>query len=203
MTVTITKRRAVHAPEPVKDWLYAWLQETTWSEEAYLALADANRLCELSDGKVEVLEMPTPEHQRIVRRLAGQFEAWLSEHQAGEVLFAPVPVRLWSGKFREPDIVVYLTAHLDRIAESFAGPPDLVVEVLSPSTREADLTAKFREYAQASVREYWIVDPEVRGIQVHTLREGRYVPVGHFGAGQTAPSLVLPGFEAAVEEILP
>lgn len=203
MTVATRKRRAVRAAEPVKDWLYTWLQERTWSEEAYLSFADANRLCELSDGKVEVLEMPTPEHQWIVSELAARFKTWLSERQAGQMLFAPVPIRLWAGKFREPDIVVYLTEHLDRIGKTFGRVPDLVVEVLSPGTRDLDLTKKFREYAQAGVSEYWLVDPSVRGIQVYTLQAGHYAPEGHFGAGQRARSLVLPGFEVAVEEIFP
>ncbi len=165
MAVATRKRHATPS-EPVKEWLYAWLQETTWTEDAYLTLADANRLCELSDGRVAVLEMPTPAHQRIVRRLAGKFERWLSEHRAGEILFAPAPIRLWAGKFREPDIVVYLSAHLDRINTTFAGVPDLIVEVLSPSTRDTDLTTKFREYAQAGIHEYWVVDSPARAIQV-------------------------------------
>ncbi len=203
MTLATPKQQSTRTTQSVKEWLYAWLEETTWSEEAYLALADANRLCELSDGKVEVLEMPTPEHQRIVRRLVSSFENRLSEHQAGELLFAPTPVRLWPGKFREPDIIIYLADHLDRIGKSFSGPPDLAVEVLSPRTREADLTTKFREYAQAGVSEYWLVDPEVRGIQVYILVEGVYRALGHFGPGQKVHSSLLPGFEVDVDAILP
>lgn len=202
MTVATPKRRAPRIVEPVKDWLYAWLQETTWTEQTYLALADGNRLCELSEGKVEVLEMPTPEHQMIVSELAARFRTWLSEHKAGAMLFAPVPIRLWAGKFREPDIVVYLTEHLDRITQTFGGVPDLVVEVLSPSTRDIDLTTKFREYAQAGVSEYWMVDPPARNIQVHVLKEGQYASLGHFGKGQSAPSMILPGFLMAVDEIM-
>jgi len=203
MAVTTTQQPVEPFTQSVKDWLYAWLKETTWNEEAYLALADSNRLCELSDGKVEVLEMPTPEHQRIVRRLVRHFEQWLAEHQLGEVFFAPLPVRLWPGKFREPDVFMYLTEHLDRIGKMYGGPPDLVVEVLSPGTRDADLTTKFREYAQAGVSEYWLVDPQVRGIQVQILTEGAYQPLGHFGPGQQVRSKLLPGYEVDVDVIMP
>lgn len=76
--------------------------DTHWTEEAYLAISDLNRILELSEGRLVIHDMPVPEHQRIVRNLSRKLEDWATEHQAGEVPFAPMPVRLWAGKFREP-----------------------------------------------------------------------------------------------------
>lgn len=65
----------------------------------------------------------------------------------------------WEGRIREPDVMVMLNEHHNRIQNQCWGPPDLAVEVLSPGTRETDRTEKLVEYAQAGVHEYWIVDP--------------------------------------------
>jgi len=85
--------------------------------------------------------MPTPQHQSIVLNLA----ALLREYPNSKTLIAPVPIQLWPGKMREPDVMLYRAEHLDRIRDQFAGPPDLVIEVLSPSTRAVDLGEKMYE----------------------------------------------------------
>src|SRR5437870_2446370 len=86
-------------------WEVAFLfpSQGDWSEQEYLAL-DANRLVELSDGCLEVLPRATIFHQLIVRFLSRLLETFVAAHAQGEVLVAPLPVHLWSRKFREPDI---------------------------------------------------------------------------------------------------
>ncbi len=120
----------------------------------------------------------------------------------GTVRLGPLPVRLWPGKIREPDILFVAREHSDRIDERVYGPPDLVVEVLSPSTRRADRHEKFYEYAQAGVGEYWMVDPDARTIEVFVLREGAYELLGKWSEGEEARSEVLVGFRVAVDEVI-
>ena len=127
-----------------KDIVYDWFSERLWTEEEYLLFADdQNALIELSDGKVVIHEMPTPQHQAIVLNIAAR----LRERAECRTLVAPVPVQLWPGKMREPDVMFFKADHLSRIQEHFAGVPDLVVEVLSPSTRAVDLSEKMDENA--------------------------------------------------------
>lgn len=186
--------------EREKELAFSLIFETHWTEEAYLALSGLNRLIELSEGRLTVHDMPTPEHQRIVRRLSRLLEDWVAEQGIGEVLFAPMPVRLWPGKFREPDVMVYLAEHSDRIGERYAGVPDLVVEVLSPGTQHFDRNIKLTEYAMAGVSEYWLVDPEAHTIQVFVLKDDHFVLRGQFGPGQRVQSALLPG-EVPVDAI--
>src|SRR3954451_16339359 len=94
-------------PEPAWDVARLFPAQGQWSEEEYLAL-NGNRLVDFSDGRIEVLPMPTTSHQRIVRYLLGLLLAFAGPGQLGEALMAPVRVRLWPRKFREPDLLFML-----------------------------------------------------------------------------------------------
>ena len=96
--------REMQAGEPA--WRVALLfpKQGSWTEQDYLTL-DVGGLVEFDQGFIEVLDMPTKEHQRIVRRLFLLMQAFVSKHGLGELFFAPLPVRLWEGKYREPDLV--------------------------------------------------------------------------------------------------
>src|SRR3977135_1705014 len=86
---------------------YELLSEQAWSEEAYLVFSETfNRPIELSDGRLIILPMPSLTHQRILKRFVYLAQAWLAEGRHGEILFAPHPIRLWPGKYREPDAMV-------------------------------------------------------------------------------------------------
>lgn len=85
----------------------------TWTEDEYCAL-ETSRLVELNDGDLEVLAMPTEEHQSIVAYLYGVMSAFVSAGRLGKVLVAPMRLRLWDGKFREPDILFLLEEHSDK-----------------------------------------------------------------------------------------
>lgn len=175
-----------------------------WTEAEYLALQNrTNWPVELSDGYIEVLPMPNPFHQRIVRFLFRLLESCVAGLGAGEVFFAPLPIRLWPGKFRDPDIV-YLRP--GRISDPHHQPQgaDLVMEVVSEDdeVRQRDLETKRQEYARAGVAEYWIVDPKEQKILVLTLDGAAYRLHGDFGRGAVASSVLLPDFTAAVDAVL-
>ncbi|HIE13033.1 MAG TPA: Uma2 family endonuclease [Desulfotomaculum sp.] len=178
-----------------------WPPQGQWTEADYFALPDTNRLLELSKGELIMPPHPTETHQRIVGMLYRLIHSFVEEHDLGTVRFAPLPVRLWPGKIREPDILFVSKKHADRIGEQAYGPPDLVVEVTSPGTWRTDRLEKPVEYAQAGVSEYWIVDPDTRTMEVFVLRQGAYVLLGKWGVAEKARSELLEEFEVAVKEV--
>jgi Uma2 family endonuclease len=129
-----------------------------WTEEDYFALPDTNRYVELYDGELVMPPHPTFRHQEALKRLFIRLNAFVEGHGLGVVQIAPLPVRLWPGKIREPDVFFIAKEHTDRIGEHVSGVPDLLVEVTSPSTARLDRMEKFAEYARAGVPEYWVVD---------------------------------------------
>lgn len=145
-----------------------------WTEQDYFALPETNRYLELSEGILVIPPHPTHTHQLLVGRLYRMLDEFVSAKALGLVQLAPLPVRLWPGKIREPDVLFVSTEHRDRIGEQAYGPPDLVMEVTSPGTRQVDRVEKFVEYTQASIPEYWIVDPDTETVEVFVLREGAY-----------------------------
>ncbi|MEK7395855.1 MAG: Uma2 family endonuclease [Candidatus Poribacteria bacterium] len=162
-----------------------------WTESDYLDLPETNHYIELSEGRLEIPEMPGTTHQKVVFRLAKIIDGYVSEKALGEIGVAPLPVRLWEGKFREPDIIFMSSSHADRITESMWGIPDLVVEVISKSTAQTDRERKFLEYAKAGISEYWIVDPIRKIIDVYILNNGIYELSGRWGTDEIAKSAIL------------
>jgi Uma2 family endonuclease len=187
--------------EPAWEVAFLYPRQGEWTEAEYLSL-DTNRLVELSEGCLEVLPMPTMLHQLLVDFLHSVLKAFVVAHATGKVFFAPLPVRLWAGKYREPDII-YLNP--ERISDLRRPPKgaDLVMEVVSEGAenRERDLDIKRREYAEAGIAEYWIVDPQARQITVLTLDGSTYRVHGVFGPGTPATSVLLPGFSVAVDQV--
>lgn len=173
-----------------------------WDEDEYLCLP-GNRLVEFDRGFIEVLPMPTTFHQIIVFFLMRTLHEFAVAHGLGKVLGAPLRVRLWRGKFREPDLVFMLARHAGRIGEKFWRGADLVMEVVSGSAedRRRDLINKRREYARARIPEYWIVDPEKQEITVLRLSGEKYAVHGKHGRGGKASSSLLKGFAVDVDSV--
>lgn len=179
-----------------------------WTEANYLALPETNRIIELSDGKVVMPDMPTDSHQYTVGELFAVIRAFVQERNLGQVRVAPLRVHLWSGRFREPDIVFMHRDHTDRIGEDYWGIPDLVVEVISPRTPQSsgtehvDRGEKFAEYAQAGIQEYWLIDPNACTIEIYVYRNDVYHLLDRWREGEIARSQVLEGFEVPVEAVI-
>jgi Uma2 family endonuclease len=193
---------AIQPSELAVEVAQLWPPRGQWTEADYFALPDTNRFIELSEGELVMPPHPTHTHQVIVLELATRMRAFVQKQNLGIIQIGPLPVRLWPGKIREPDILFVAREHSDRIGEQAYGPPDLAVEVLSPGTRRTDRLEKTVEYARAGVREYWIVDPHGRTVEVFILREGAYELLGKWGRGEEARSEVLAGFRMAVDEVL-
>ena len=145
--------------------------------------------------------MPTFSHQRLVAFLYRSLMGFIEERGLGVVMFAPLRIQLWSGKYREPDLVFMATEHADRLGEQYWRGADLVMEIVSPDDPQRDTVTKRREYAQAGIPEYWIVDPADVSISVLTLRGTEYTLHGEFVAGETATSVLLDRFEVEVAAV--
>lgn len=185
--------------EPAWEIALLYPPQGEWSESEYLSLG-TNHLVEYSDGCLEVLPMPSPFHQFIVDFLVTLLKAFVAAHARGRVLFAPLPILLWPRKFREPDIV-YLEPGRIRDPKLPPNGADLAVEVVSEGeeNRKRDLETKPEEYARAGIKEYWIVDPQEQRITVLTLDGQTYRVHGILERGQTATSVLLPGFAVSVD----
>ena len=188
------------APELTWETARLFPAQGHWSEEEYLAL-DINHLIELSHGRLEILPTPTQSHQLLVIALFELLRNFVREGQLGTVLLAPMRVQLWPGKFREPDILFMRTENDDRRSDRFWEGADLVMEVVSPDDPERDKVIKRREYAQAGIPEYWIVDPTESSITVLTLQGQEYALHGEFGSGETATSVLLDRFTVEVAAV--
>ena len=179
-----------------------------WTEADYLALPETNRIIELSEGRVVIPDMPKTSHQRTVIKLLRLMSDYVEAQNLGEVCVTPLRVRLWPGKFREPDIIFMHRDHADRIEEDYWGVPDLVVEVISPrtpkssGTEHVDRGEKFVEYAQAGVQEYWLIHPTACTIEVYVLRDGVYHLLDRWSGEEIVRSQVLDGFEVPVEVVV-
>jgi Uma2 family endonuclease len=173
-----------------------------WTEADYYPLSERGRLVELSDGSVEVIEVPTDFHQLILLRLVLALQVFVSEHKLGKVRFAPLPVQLWPGKVREPDLVLMSTAHLDRIGK-YWGVPDLAVEIIAEGTEFKDREVKRKEYARAGVVEYWIVDPQAMSVEVLRYNEqtAGYDNAPSLNSRATLESSLFPGFSLNLTDL--
>jgi len=196
-TVTVKSRRG----EPAWEVALLFPSQGSWSEEDFLAL-DSNRMMELSDGCVEFLTMPTWSHQLLVEFLYQLFSGFVATRGLGKVMFAPVPIRLWAGKYREPDIF-FLTTERLRTIDRYPQGADLVIEVVSEGdeNRDRDLVKKPQDYARAGISEYWIVDPKDRRVRVLALDGDAYRVHGEFTPGQTATSVLLMGLTVDVAQL--
>lgn len=157
-----------------------WPRQGEYTVDDYLAIPDDIRV-ELIDGVIYDMGAPRRPHQHILGQLFYEFQTCSNEHGNNcEVLFAPYDVRI-DGDDKtmvEPDLMVICPGHeyQNEYTASdkglrYNGAPDLIAEVLSPSTRTKDCTIKLRKYMNAGVREYWIIDIKNRKVIVYCFED--------------------------------
>jgi Uma2 family endonuclease len=141
-----------------------------WSYAEFARLPDDGKRYEVIDGELYVTPSPNPVHTRIAFNLAQLLEAFAAKHQLGWVVPAPVDVLLGEDDYVQPDVVFLRRERGAKVTErGIEVPPDLVVEVLSPSTAFRDRGLKRERYARFGVPEYWIIDPAARRVEVYHL----------------------------------
>ncbi len=169
--------------------------------EDYCLLPEDRRY-EVIDGEVFVTPAPTTMQQVVKGRLKRLIEDFVQPRQIGLVLDAPYDVVLSKFDVLQPDILFVSTERRSIIGAKHAGPaPDLVIEVLSPSTERRDRVVKAKRYAMFGVREMWLVDPDGKTIEVLVNTEDGFRRKNLYAEGDTAHSSVLPGFECRVAQI--
>jgi Uma2 family endonuclease len=182
----------------------SWPAQGEWTYEDYLRLPEDGNRYEVIRGVLYVTPAPTYKHQIVAGNLQFRFRSFVEERDLGVVLYAPFDVKL---PFRigtpvQPDILFFRKGNTpDWEDKSFEGVPDLVAEVISPRTRSHDRTTKLKAYQDASVPEYWLVDPDVRTVVVYGLENGKYVELVSGGTGDTVWSSILLGFRVNVTDL--
>jgi Uma2 family endonuclease len=160
------------------------------TSEEFEALPESQQPTELIEGEIVVRGVPTIRHQRVVRNIFKLLDNLASN---GEVLFAPVSIKLNDTSYYQPDVLWIGDDNPNcEIDEGgIDGAPDLVVEVISTGTAKIDRGIKFDTYQQAGVREYWIVEPEENFVEVWQLIDAVYTKLGLFTVEQrfTSPML--------------
>lgn len=173
----------------------------SWTYDDYAALPDDGNRYEIVNGVLIMAPAPSPEHQSIAVRIAYYMFPHIDLAGIGKLLTAPLDVDLGPKNVYQPDLVVVLNTHLDRVAEKkIIGAPDLVVEVASPSTAAYDRLTKYEKYAHAGIIEYWIVKPKSRSVEVLVLEGREYRSLGVFNGQATLPSRVVPELPVRVEQ---
>jgi Uma2 family endonuclease len=159
---------------------------------------------ELIDGRVVMMAPPADTHQLISMELCYRIRSFL-EGKPCKVFAAPYSVRLFPREDKtddtvvEPDILV-ICDQAKRDKRGCNGAPDFIIEILSPATMWHDQLVKYNKYLKAGVREYWMVNPETRGVQACVLEGGGYV-VRAYDDTMKVPVAVLPGLEINLAEI--
>jgi Uma2 family endonuclease len=172
------------------------------SYEDLVLLPEDGRRHELIDGEHFVTASPSIRHQRILTRLLVSLDSYLRERGMGQVLPAPLDVVLSEFDVVVPDLQVLAPASSKQVTEAnIQGAPDLVVEILSPSTADRDRGVKRKLYEKFGVQEYWIVDPSIETVQVWRLASGRLELAEPLTGNDTLTSPLFPGLEIPLRSV--
>lgn len=140
----------------------------------YRALPDDGKRYELIEGDLDVTPAPGTRHQRVAGRVFVALDAY-AERVGGEALITPIDVVIDEHTCLQPDVIYVAPGNAEIVGEELVeGPPDLVVEVLSPSTRRKDVLVKSRLYARFGVPACWIFDPDLDRLEAFVLEAGTY-----------------------------
>lgn len=170
----------------------------------YCALPDDGQRHEILDGELAVTPAPAPSHQEVVANLLGELRAHVTARGLGKVYPAPIDVILARTSVVQPDLVFVRAERLSLVtARAIEGPPDLVVEVLSPTTRARDRGPKLKLYARFGVPHYWLLDDRARRLTAYELAGTTYRQAAELtGTAEFTPTL-FPGLTLPLAAIWP
>ena len=157
---------------------------------------------QLIEGDLIMTPSPMPYHQELSRELGFRLLTFVKENDAGHVYYAPLDVCFSETDVYQPDIIFIQKERHEIIGKTkIEGTPDMVIEILSPSTAYYDLRKKFRTYEKSGVQEYWIVDPELKRIEVYENENHRYRIFSEAEEEGKVSSAILRGFEVELADI--
>ncbi len=199
----MTVRSTIQPPVEVSQSPYWPPPQGEWTYDDYARLPDNGMRYEVIKGELRMTPASSPRHQRTIAEFCGRLWEYLQHQPVGESFFAPIDVILPGlANPVQPDLLFIAGDRLHIIKEKrIEGAPDLIVEVLSPGNPMHDRRTKFQIYAQAGVREYWLVDPDACAVDIYVLRGQAYAPLGSFGPDEQTRSEVLADFRVRVGDI--
>lgn len=181
----------------------AWAFRRKWTyAQACAHLPETLLAIEIWDGQLVMTPTPFVQHQDVVFRMARALDRWVRAHRLGKVIVSPMDVVLKEDLVLQPDVLFIARQRLDIIQRHVMGAPDLVVEVVSPGRRKRDYKDKRDRYEAHGVKEYWILDPEQKLIEVWARVEDFFELQGRYTGRQFAASRLLPGFKVRVDRML-
>jgi|SRR5882672_1158250 len=155
---------------------------------------------EIIEGEEFMTPAPEVPHQRVVSQLVGLLNGHSRKHRLGDVFPAPIDVVLAPEDIVQPDVIFISASHAGRITQkNIQGAPDLVIEVLSPSTASVDRGRKLALYERSGVVEYWIADPVTGTMEIHEFGSPRRTRV--YKDDQSFETAVLPGLGVRLADI--
>ena|SRR5579859_2927364 len=168
-------------------------QQGDWTYEAYAALTADGECYEIVQGVLVMSPSPEDIHQEVTGEIYAYLREQIKLKRLGRVFPSPFDVVLAPQEVYQPDVIVVLNQHLERVqTQGVMGAPDLVVEVISPSSKLYDRVNKHAAYEHAGIPEYWLVHPHHQTIELFVLEGGKYYSQGTFTGEQTMPSRIVP-----------
>ncbi|MFQ5490242.1 MAG: Uma2 family endonuclease [Phycisphaerae bacterium] len=164
----------------------------------YLQLEEDEVRYELVDGVVCMSPSPNCAHQQIGAQISCQIGIYLDANPLGHVMHE-IDVNLDDDLVYRPDVVFVAKGRVSPDANYITGPPDLVVEIISESSRRYDRETKKDDYERCGVGEYWLIDPGLHAMTFYRLVDGKYVEVAP--EGNQFASQALPGFRLDLTKI--
>ena len=168
----------------------------------YRELPDGPPYSQLIEGELYMSPSPNWLHQQILTNLADILLHYLRKKRIGKVYFAPFDTYLTDLNVYQPDLLFISTARTSILSpEGVQGAPDFVVEILSPRTAKYDRGAKRDIYARTGVEELWIVDPELKTVQVYRFAESPDAPIATYNEKQKFTTSIFPGLMIPVADV--
>ncbi|MBA2319078.1 MAG: Uma2 family endonuclease [Euzebyales bacterium] len=167
-----------------------------------LALPESGVRRELVDGRLIMSPSPSPDHQEVAIRLIRLLSDHADAH-GGKVFTAPLDIFFTDGRVLQPDVCYLGPARLGQVqGRRLVAPPDLIVEVSSPSTRTHDLVVKRALYEAGGVPEFWLVDLEAQRVEAYRHDGRGYRQPRLVGRGESLRADALPGAALLVDDVL-
>ncbi len=170
---------------------------------SYMSIPEGDdKRYELIDGELILAPSPVTQHHRISSNLLRALDEFVESQSLGELFYAPMDVVLSDHDVFQPDILFISNNRLHIIGDrNIQGSPDLVIEILSPSTETRDRDIKLEQYLRFGVREYWLIDPQERTLEVLKAGDTEFETVRVYPERTTAMSPTLEGIQVEVDRL--
>ncbi len=180
-------------------------KKITVPEFLQMDFEDEDAYYELINGDIVKKTAPTPRHQQASLLLASKMLNHTTTHQLGKVFTAPIDVFLDNFNQTQPDILFVEKQNLSIIdyKDGILGAPDLVVEIISPSSYVVDRFDKKKAYATTGVKEYWLIDPSNHSVEIYQNTDGQFDLLQVASGAGLVRSEIMEGFELEIADIFP